>query len=295
MAAPFSRGPGSPASTTAPDISASALAERYSPAPIESASASTVEMPTTIVSATEDFPEPATAASSANVVRMPSIPPNTTPRTCFATRERGGAPPLVPAAAIRPGASHSFFACRATSDRGGEGAPAPPRHRSSAGRAAAGEGGAAAARAISAAKVVARMTFGSAACLLAPNDRIQEGGPEQSRATHRASGPSGARDPANTMNSSRGWVVLGPTSLSRAAHARSARAGCSRLRHSLAVRPAPVPWDIGGSCGSPELGRRALALRTCPSRAQKQGREPPQKSVLYGARTHDIGLIRPTL
>jgi len=78
-AAPFSSGVVS-SSSVPPATSASALAERYSPAPMDRPSASTVEIPMTSVSAGEDPPDPATAARSANVVRMPSIPPNTMPR-----------------------------------------------------------------------------------------------------------------------------------------------------------------------------------------------------------------------
>lgn len=91
IATPFSTGPASWAAGAV--ISASAFAERYSPAPIDSASASTVEMPITSVSAIVVSCEPAAAARSANVVRMPSIPPKTMPRTWRCSSESGGAPP----------------------------------------------------------------------------------------------------------------------------------------------------------------------------------------------------------
>lgn len=79
MAKPFSRGCGSPRGRFCPGSSSiSAFALRNSPAAIESASARTVEIPMTSVSEEDVCPEPPIAASSANVVSMPSIPPNTT-------------------------------------------------------------------------------------------------------------------------------------------------------------------------------------------------------------------------
>mmetsp|Transcript_56771 Transcript_56771/g.93944 ORF Transcript_56771/g.93944 Transcript_56771/m.93944 type:complete len:200 (-) Transcript_56771:67-666(-) len=87
IAAPFSIGPGAlDALASLTSISCSAFAERYSPAAIDSASASTVEIPMTSVSDVLKCREPATAASKANVVRIPSIPPNTTPRMCCEIR-----------------------------------------------------------------------------------------------------------------------------------------------------------------------------------------------------------------
>mmetsp|Transcript_8093 Transcript_8093/g.26692 ORF Transcript_8093/g.26692 Transcript_8093/m.26692 type:complete len:227 (+) Transcript_8093:764-1444(+) len=90
IAVPFSSGLGPLAFATPPSICASALDERYSPAPMERASASTVEMPMTRVSEVEVWREPATAASKAKVVKMPSIPPKTTPRTWSSRRSFRG-------------------------------------------------------------------------------------------------------------------------------------------------------------------------------------------------------------
>ena len=117
-----------------PATSASALAERYSPAPMDRPSASTVEMPMTSVSAGDVPPEPATAARSANVVRIPSMPPNTMPRMCLWSGTTEWASAGFKASS--GGDAHSFCAAERTEllKAGAGCAPSrpPPRQRSAA-------------------------------------------------------------------------------------------------------------------------------------------------------------------